>query len=66
MIIKWIYPESEEILGIKRNKGDSFEIDDNIGKQLISQGKGQLSAQDRQGNDVVTKKSEKSKVKGEK
>jgi len=46
MIIKWIYSESEELLGIRRNKGDSFEIDDNIGKQLIKQGKAAILAQD--------------------
>jgi len=56
MIIKWIYQESEELLGIRRNKGDSFEIDDNIGKQLIMQGKAQKLAQDTAKNEDSDKK----------
>lgn len=63
MFLKWIYSESEELLGIRRNKGDSFEIGDNIGKQLISQGKALMQAKDKQGNDVNVKKLEKSKEK---
>jgi hypothetical protein len=61
MIIKWIFPESEELLGIRRNKGDSFEIDDNVGKQLIAQGKAQKTAQDMPKNDDSDRKSGKSK-----
>lgn len=57
MFIKWIYPESEELLGIRRNKGDSFEIEDNIGKQLIAQGKAQRTAQDMAKNEDSDKKS---------
>jgi hypothetical protein len=57
MFIKWAHPESEELLGIRRNKGDSFEIDDNIGKQLIAQGKGQKTAQDTAKNEDSDKKS---------
>jgi len=56
MIIKWILTESEELLGIKRNKGDSFEIDDNIGRQLIAQGKAQRIAQDTAKNEDSDKK----------
>jgi len=54
--IKWIYPESEELLGIRRNKGDSFEIDDNIGKQLIKQGKAAILAQDATKNEDSDRK----------
>ena len=56
MFIKWVYPESEELLGIRRNKGDSFEIEDNIGKQLIVQGKAQRTAQDTAKNGDSDKK----------
>jgi hypothetical protein len=64
MFIKWAHPESEELLGIRRNKGDSFEIEDNIGKQLIVQGKAQRIAQDMPKNEVSDKKEGKSKEKG--
>jgi hypothetical protein len=39
MIVSWIYKESEELDGIKRNLKDIFEISDSIAKQLIKQGK---------------------------
>lgn len=61
MLIKWIYPESEELLGIRRNKGDSFEIDECIGKQLIVQGKAQRTAPDTRKNEIFDKKEGKSK-----
>ena len=57
MIVKWIYTEPEELLVIRRNKGDSFEIDDNVGKQLIAQGKAQKTAQDAVKNDFSVGKS---------
>jgi hypothetical protein len=61
MFVKWVYPESEELLGIRRNKGDSFEIDDNVGKQLITQGKAQKTAQDKAKNEVSEGKKDKNK-----
>ena len=59
MKVKWIYLESEELLGIGRNKGEIFEIEDNIGNQLIVQGKAQRTAQDTHKNEVSDKKSTK-------
>jgi len=57
MLIKWIYSESEEVLGIKRNKGDIFEIGDNIAKQIESQGKGLILAKKQVNNEVSETKS---------
>jgi len=64
MLIKWIYPESEEVLGIKRNKGDIFEIGDDTAKQIESQGKGLILAKKQANIEVPEIKETKSKGKG--
>ena len=37
--VQWIYPEAEILHGIKRNRGDEFEITDEHAEQLIYQGR---------------------------
>lgn len=63
MLIKWIYPESEEILGIRRNKGDVFEIGESIAKQLESQRKGQIQSKKQGSSEIIDEKDNKSKGK---
>ena len=37
--VKWIYNEPEEVLGIKRNKNDEFEVQEDLATQLKEQGR---------------------------